>query len=134
MYSKLVVFGDSISDNGNVFRASGGTFPGFPYYQGRFSNGPIWIDDLAAIPGVVGQPTEDLAYGGARTDTNIDPRLPGMQAEVGGYLALHPVVDPNALYIVWGGGNDYLERADRCANTGFQSNAGDWRSRAARGA
>ena len=108
VYSKLVVFGDSISDNGNVFRASGGTVPASPYYMGRFSNGPIWVDDLAAIPGVVGQPTEDLAYGGARTDTNIDSRLPGMQAEVGGYLFAHPVVDPNALYVLWGGGNDYL--------------------------
>lgn len=110
VYSKLVVFGDSISDNGNVFRASGNTAPPPPYYQGRFSNGPIWIDDLAAIPGVVGQPTEDLAYGGAHTDTvnTIDARLPGMQTQVGGYLLAHPVVDPNALYILWGGGNDYL--------------------------
>ena len=109
-YSKLVVFGDSLSDTGNVFRLSGGTVPASPpYYQGRFSNGPIWIDDLAAIPGVVGSPTEDLAFGGSRTDTtNNDSRLPGMQTEVTAYLAAHPVVDPNALYILWGGGDDYL--------------------------
>lgn len=108
-YSKLVVFGDSISDNGNVFAASMGTVPPPPYYNGRFSNGPIWVDDLAAIPGVVSQPTEDFAYGGAHTDTtNVDSRLPGMQTEVAGYLIAHPVVDPNALYILWGGGNDYL--------------------------
>ena len=110
-YSKLVVFGDSISDNGNVYRVSSGFVPQSPpYYMGRFSNGPIYVDDLAAIPGFVGQPTEDLAYGGALTDTNNsgDPRLPGMRTEVNGYLASHPVVDPNALYILWGGGNDYL--------------------------
>ena len=109
-YSKLVVFGDSLSDTGNVFRVSGGTVPASPpYYQGRFSNGPIWTDDLAALPGVVGSPTENLAFGGSRTDTtNNDSRLPGMQTEVTAYLAAHPVVDPNALYILWGGGDDYL--------------------------
>lgn len=36
-YSQLVFFGDSLSDNGNVFTATGGLYrPG-----GRFSNGPV---------------------------------------------------------------------------------------------
>ncbi len=108
-YSKLVVFGDSLSDTGNIFNLSGGTYPPPPYYQGRFSNGPIWIDDLAATPGLTSAPPEDLAFGGAHTDaSNDDSRLFGMQTEVALYLAANPQVDPNALYIVFGGGNDYL--------------------------
>ena len=47
-YSALYAFGDSLSDVGNVFAASRGTEPARPYFQGRFSNGPIWLDYLAA--------------------------------------------------------------------------------------
>ena len=31
-----------------------------------------------------------------------------MQGEVTAYVAAHPAVDPNALYVVFGGANDYL--------------------------
>ena len=47
-YSALYAFGDSLSDVGNVFAASRGTEPARPYFQGRFSNGPIWLNYLAA--------------------------------------------------------------------------------------
>ena len=46
-YSSLVVFGDSLSDTGNVYAATGGVIPGAPYASGRFSNGPIWLDTFA---------------------------------------------------------------------------------------
>ncbi|KAG2437173.1 hypothetical protein HXX76_005837 [Chlamydomonas incerta] len=46
----LVVFGDSLSDTGNVFAYSHGALPNpAAYYRGRFSDGPIWVDHLAAI-------------------------------------------------------------------------------------
>ena len=41
-YSSLFVFGDSLSDVGNVFLATGGQQPASPYANGQFSNGPIW--------------------------------------------------------------------------------------------
>ena len=40
-YSQMVVFGDSLSDNGNVFAATGGAQPVFPYLPGRFSDGQV---------------------------------------------------------------------------------------------
>ena len=71
-YTGLVVFGDSLSDVGNDTIVTGGTFPGPAYYQGRFSNGVNYVDDLAAklglpapTPSVAGG--TDYAYGGART-------------------------------------------------------------------
>ena len=44
-YSQLVAFGDSLSDTGNVFAVTGTPVP--PYYDGNYSNGPVWVDRLA---------------------------------------------------------------------------------------
>jgi outer membrane lipase/esterase len=38
-FSAVVVYGDSLSDNGNLYAATGQ--PGAPYYDGRRSNGPV---------------------------------------------------------------------------------------------
>ena len=45
-FDKVYVFGDSLSDTGNVLTFTGGQFPTSPYAPGRFSNGDIWIDYL----------------------------------------------------------------------------------------
>src|SRR5262249_42011574 len=46
-FSEVVVFGDSISDTGNVFLFTDGVAAGPPYFEGRFSNGPVWVEVLA---------------------------------------------------------------------------------------
>jgi phospholipase/lecithinase/hemolysin len=128
-FSQLFVFGDSLSDTRNVFDASGDTFPpeNLGYFNGRFSNGPIWVDYLAQDLGI-SSPTPALdvldgtpptgginyAFGGATTTTanTVDPNLFGLSQEIGAFA--NPLVqnnqtaDPNALYIVWAGANDYL--------------------------
>ena len=45
-FNGLTIFGDSLSDPGNLL-ALKGFFPPFPYSEGRFSNGDIWVDYLA---------------------------------------------------------------------------------------
>ena len=49
---KVVILGDSLSDTGNLAALTGGLLPPSPLYdpgrQQRFSNGDIWVDDLAA--------------------------------------------------------------------------------------
>ncbi len=111
-YSAIFVYGDSLSDNGNLFAATG--FPPAPYFDGRFSNGPVAVEQLAAQLGV---PLFDFAWGGATTGlynqadggTQTMPGsvpLPGMLAQ----LAIYPVPPaaiPSALFVVWGGANDF---------------------------
>ena len=80
-YNRLVVFGDSLSDNGNLLAATQGMAPPLPpsaspnrtYDTGRFSNGPVAVEHLAAQLGV---PLLDLAWGGALTgQANLLPAL-----------------------------------------------------------
>ena len=46
----LVVFGDSLSDNGNSYAAVG--LPKPPYYEGRWTNGYNWVDYFTVIAGL----------------------------------------------------------------------------------
>ena len=111
-FSKLYAFGDSLSDNGNVFAATGGQFPPFPYQQ-RFSNGPVWVEYLASK---LNLSLSDFAFGGATTGTqntielvpNAPSLFPGLQQQIGGFVANPQNVDPNGLYVLWAGANDYL--------------------------
>src|SRR5690606_33362232 len=71
-FSGLVVFGDSLSDMGNIAQASVDIFPGRYYYNGRFSNGPVWVESLSVGLGLgeLQRSTAgggDFAYGGAKT-------------------------------------------------------------------
>ena len=76
-FSAEYVFGDSLSDVGNVYLGVGGLEPASPYVNGQFSNGPVWVQDLAArlglpalTPSLAGG--TDYAFGGATT--GLPPR------------------------------------------------------------
>jgi phospholipase/lecithinase/hemolysin len=133
-FSNFYVFGDSLSDTGNVFAASGGLVAPKtaipqdpPYFQGRFSNGQVWVDYLGDQLGLNPTPYFTLnptipnqginfAVGGANSGQGNaivpDVPLPGVLEQVG--LLTLPIfqanqkLDPNALYAVSGGANDYL--------------------------
>jgi phospholipase/lecithinase/hemolysin len=115
-YDALYVFGDSYCDVGNIFAATGGAEPAAPYYNGRFSNGPIWLDHVAGFLHVPFTASElggtDYAFGGAWvTEPQSIPggTIPDVPEQVEMYLAAHGgKADPNALYILEGGGNDIL--------------------------
>jgi len=107
-FDAIYVFGDSYCDVGNIFIATGGAKPAAPYYMGRFSNGPIWLDHLAGTYGLTLKPYlgggTDYAFGGAlvlaavpETSTFSIPSVP-QQVEL--YLSQHNgKADPNALYV-----------------------------------
>lgn len=110
-FTKLVVFGDSLSDTGAVFAVTQGAVPlSPPYHAGRFSNGPVWVEYLAAA---LDLPVENLAYGGAQTDrANLLDGLfgmdfPGLRDEIALYTREAVAVDPDAIYVVWAGANDF---------------------------
>lgn len=113
-FSDLVIFGDSLSDTGNLSLATGGAYPGTaqPYDGGRYSDGPVWTEYLAAGLGLSHAATPYLtggnnyAYAGARTG-GVSGGIPGLLAQTAGiWGASHTVADPNALYVLVGGGND----------------------------
>jgi phospholipase/lecithinase/hemolysin len=111
-YDEIYVFGDSFSDTGNVFDTTKGAIPPSPtYFNGRFSNGPIWVEYLASELGLTSNPNTNFAFGGATTGfENLGlVILPGLQQQINGFTAANKSADPNALYIVWVGTNDYLD-------------------------
>lgn len=113
-YSRLVVFGDSLSDNGNLFAASVGTQPTSPpYFQGRFSNGPVFTELLgfnagrsAAGASVAG--SINYAYGGSRTD-NVVAFPPGMRQQLSTYVAAGGTFRSTDLVSVLGGANNIFQ-------------------------
>jgi len=113
-FSQIVVFGDSLSDTGNTFEATG-IPPSPPYYEGRFSNGPVWVDYLADDLGLSSDRRTNYAFGGATTGSENTtqlpagvPSLPGLQQQLDSFTTTNTTADPNALYVVWAGSNDYL--------------------------
>jgi phospholipase/lecithinase/hemolysin len=127
LFDSLVVFGDSLSDPGNIFDATFSLFPpstiGDPpipaYSDGRFSNGDIWfnyfVNDLGLDP--VSTRDTNFAFGGATTGNinalepqvesllGMDFDFPGLLDQVSDYLD-GGNVDPNGLYVIWAGAND----------------------------
>lgn len=116
-YSSIIAFGDSLSDNGNAYRISGGLIPPSPpYFDGRVSNGPVAVEYMAEAlrPGMT---LVDYAVAGAKTgaaggsDSAIGLNGTGLPAQVDMFadaLAGAPA-DASALFMVWGGPNDYLQ-------------------------
>ena len=108
-FSSLVVFGDSLSDNGNLFALDSGAYPAAPYWNGRFSNGPVAVERLASGLGLSGAQFQNLAIGGARTGlTGSGDGLAGKATGMLSQLAQFGGAPANsgALYVVWGGAND----------------------------
>jgi phospholipase/lecithinase/hemolysin len=140
-YDAIYVFGDSLSDGGSDLALSSfihSVNPAFPVtpgapadFAGRFGNGPVAVDYLAAdlglpltahylTPPFAGGATggTNYAQGGATSGLenaslpgNIGPLVTGFKgvlAEVNDYHASTPVADPNAVYVVWGAANDFI--------------------------
>jgi phospholipase/lecithinase/hemolysin len=141
-FSRIVVFGDSLSDTGNVRERTSSKSSGvidypshtFNYDNGRFTNDSetdpgsntyigVWHEQLART--FLGLPVAsnslggglNYAFGGATTmdgtheeiqETflgDISITIDDMGKQMDDYFAAH-VIDPTALYIVWGGSND----------------------------
>ncbi len=166
-YSNVYVFGDSLVDTGNLFNAT--TFtqesqallesdiavipPNPPYFEGRFSNGSIWIENLTDELNIDLTPASELsvvspdsdilspvtiiestpvvspffngntinqsvnfAYGLATTEATGSGELgsfvPGIEQQVEFFVAdslqANQTADEDALYVLWGGSNDYF--------------------------
>lgn len=142
-YTGMVAFGDSLSDGGNLnFLLSSitektaqyltGWDPNY-YYNYRFSNGPIWVDQLhaslgfgdigtmGANDGVNNTDGTNFAWAGSRSGTGTFGIIfPNLQMQIDYYSnqlgnnAFLP--DPaTTLFTMWSGANDvfaHVENAD----------------------
>lgn len=118
---EVVVFGDSLSDNGNLYEYMKHRFPVCPpYYKGRMTNGPVWAELLvdSYFPGAVDKHLLDYAYAGAAVASEDDDEpLFTLNSELQSYFLSHQEkANDHTLYVVWIGANNYLglpENADK---------------------
>jgi len=107
--NRLVAFGDSLSDTGNLFNGSQWVFPNAnSWFLGHFSNGFVWTEYLAEAKDV---PLYNWAVGGA-AGTNQYVALTGIYDQVTSYLTYMKIAknyDPkNTLFTLEFGLNDFM--------------------------
>jgi phospholipase/lecithinase/hemolysin len=121
VFSKLVVFGDGLSDQGRFGKLTQNRYPPSPpFADGRWTNGLTWIEVLSQRLNIPLDAEDNLAQGGATTGSyNIneplrqalglgaDAPVRGVLMQVDAVLARTPRLDPQALYVVWAGGHDF---------------------------
>ncbi|HLO88361.1 MAG TPA: SGNH/GDSL hydrolase family protein [Nostocaceae cyanobacterium] len=148
-FSRIYAFGDSLLDNGNIHQYTNGFIGSEPYFQGRLSNGLVWVEYLANILGVS---TTNYAVAGAGTDSyntlnpgqvtalpsltlNLNfPNLPGLTQQLQKFLDTNQQADAQALYVISGGTNDYLGAGVQDANQPVSNLVNAVQSLAQRGA
>jgi outer membrane lipase/esterase len=111
LFSGLYSFGDSLSDVGNTSAATSGTLPGPLYYNGRYSNGPVWVERLASRLGLPAPASlyaggHDYAFAGAYTAGG--GLVPTLQQQADGFIGGGGTFLPTDLVTVWGGANDFF--------------------------
>jgi thermolabile hemolysin len=132
--SAIVAFGDSLSDLGNTYNYLSSVSLGFVEYssyyydQGRWSDGPVWVEDLARLLGFTALQRNDgknlygtdFAWGGSTSADGYTRfwvpgyALPNLRTQIESYIDLLLTPDarmPNiseTLFSVWSGGNDVI--------------------------
>ncbi len=118
-FTSVYAFGDSLSDAGNVYAATGFTSPLPAFYTdgtttGRFTDGLNWVDFSsqryglgASIPSELGG--NNFAWGGAMTGTGFSGSgTPNVGTQIQQFVAAQGAFPANSLIALWAGANDYL--------------------------
>lgn len=131
--NEIVVFGDSLSDTGNVFALTD-LNPDFPipipasptWFEGRFTNGPVWHEAFADGLGVMPQSLPafggglNYAFGGAEYGSGFSATgTPNVGTQIDWYLSgippfpFLPVSPPGVpsndqLFVINGANNDFI--------------------------
>ena len=108
--ARIVVFGDSLSDEGNLKKWVQ-LYPAWPYFMGRYSNGPIWTEYLRSTANVS---ILNWAYGGGTSTQFLSPWhtviTSHLEAYVSSYIAQlssQEISSPEeTIFLFWIGSND----------------------------
>ena len=110
-FLRLVVFGDSFSDNGNFYLRSGRTAPAPPYSAGHATNGAVWVEQIGAsnLQGADAfTGNVDKAIGGAQTDGTPT----SLRSQFAAYVAAGGQFGPGDLTVIFGGANNIFQPID----------------------
>src|SRR5436190_10614835 len=102
-FDAIYAFGDSLTDTGN------NPAPDIIYYQGRYSNGPLWIEYLSTQLGLAYIAVNNHAQSGGETADAL--------AQVRQFTA--PANASRSLFVVWAGGNDFIHNFSKGADDTF---------------
>jgi phospholipase/lecithinase/hemolysin len=105
-FEAIYAFGDSLTDTGND------PAPEPDYFQGRYSNGPLWIEYLSTQLGFAYNSSNNFAESGTETSDAL--------AQVQRFVA--PTNVAQALCVVWSGGNDFIHNFTNGINEAFWTN------------
>lgn len=118
---EIVFFGDSLSDNGNLYNLLKVIPRSPPYYNGRFTNGRTWAETLGNhYQDANGIAYSIYAYGGATTFAHGSSGIFAMnlESEVLEFYGNTALADKSKkLYVIWIGANDYLWEDEANADT-----------------
>lgn len=117
---RVLVFGDSNVDTGNLFQLTAQTSPAKPRWQGRESNGPLAVEYLALA---LNASLESHAVSGATTGTGniitlVQPQFAnkfegikesGLTEQVSHFIQYGGTLRNSDLIIIWAGSNDLYE-------------------------
>lgn len=107
----VYAFGDSLLDDGTIFRSTGGTADAGtgPLYSGRnFSNGATAFDAFGRLAGLKADPANDHAISGVFSglNSNTPTDYPGTLAQVQTFIAAGGSFAPEDVAIIDGGTNE----------------------------
>jgi outer membrane lipase/esterase len=116
-FNRAIIFGDSLSDNGNIAALAGGFVPNYlpvGIRTTRFSNGPVFTEQLFGPASTFSAPISpnagnvDYAFGGSRTS---GPQTPGptTQQQIGAFFARGGVIGPNDIVSLYAGANNLFQ-------------------------
>lgn len=107
-FERMIVFGDSLSDTGNVIPVNQAK-----RWSGRFTNGPIYIDHLKSSLNLTDNQVHNYAFGGALSGPHVSfgpflqSPVPSLTEQIDRFMKEQ---DPRSsdLVVLYAGANDYL--------------------------
>ncbi len=108
-FTALYVFGDSLSDTGRMPPTGTNSSN---YFNGRFSNGPLWVEYLSTNLGLAYNASNNFAESGSTT-SNLASEVASLPASTNLHTGLFTVVS---------GGNDFFYGSSNGVNNPYWSN------------